>query len=449
MILESSIQRAGDVLIESLKLLSTKNTVTDLDEFLIELNIYEDIFSNFIRGELALSDSRNLIQKLPIIGEEYLLVKLRTPTFDSVIQKTFRIVQITDRKIVRDNNTQTFILHFVSQELIANILLPLYRSFEGNIDDVVLQIFNDYLMMNRNYEITNDDTNLKEIEIVTPLKILTETENKVKFVSPGWSPFKCINWLASKSIPKQGKACNFLFFETNKAFYYTSIENIFDFTNTNKSFIGNYTISASNIKDNNRETLNREYFLTEDVDMISTTDHIKNYTNGYLANRLITLDVFNKIYDLVDYDHTIEYKNYKHTSGDKAIPIFAENSLRNPSSSVNFYPINPKLFNNFEGNINEKIKNIYGNRKSTLLELTNLRLNINIPGRTDIEVGSMLRFNYPELGPRDISNTNFEDIQYSGFYIITAIKHKIVRLQTVEHRMIMEIVKDSLFIGSN
>lgn len=444
---ESGVQKVGDVLIESLKLLSTNNTLTDLDEFLIELNIYEDMFCNFIRGEIALSDSQNLIQKLPIVGEEYLLVKLRTPTFDSVIQKTFRIVKITDRKVVRDNNTQTFILHFVSQELIADILLPLYRSFEGNIDDVVIKIFSDYIMMNRNYETTDDDTNLKEIDIVTPLKVLTETENKVKFVSPGWTPFKCINWLASKSIPKQGKACNFLFFETNKAFYFTSIETIFDFTNTNNNFIGNYTISANNISDNDSGTLNRNFFLTEDIDMISTTDHIKNYTNGYLANRLITLDVFNKIYELVDYDHTIEYKNYKHSSGDKAIPIFSENTLRNPSSSVHFYPINPKLFNNFEGNINEKIKTIYGNRKSSLLELTNLQLNINIPGRTDIEVGSMLRFTYPELGPRDNPNTKFEDIQYSGFYIITAIRHKITRSQKVEHRMIMEIVKDSLLVG--
>lgn len=446
---QDSLQKAGEVVIESLKLLSVNSTLTDLDEFLIELNLYEDMFTNFMRGEIALSDSRNLIQSLPIIGEEYLLLRFRTPTFPAAIEKTFRVVQITDRKVVRDNNTQTFILHFVSQELIADILLPIYKSFEGSIDDVAIDIFTNFLMMNREYETNSDESILKEIEIVTPLKVITETENKVKFVSPGWSPFKCINWLASKAIPKEGKACNFLFFESNKSFYFGSIESIFDFTNKNKSFIGTYTISASNIKGIGNDTLNREFFLTESVDMVSTTDHIKNYTNGYLASRLITLDVFNKVYELVDYDHTTEYINYIHSSGENAIPIFAKDSLRNPAASVHFYPVNPKLFNNFSGNISEKITQIYGNRKSSLLELTNLKLNINVPGRTDVEVGSMLRFSYPELGPQDDPNTKNEDLQYSGYYIITAIRHKITKTNTIEHRMIMEITKDSLVTGGD
>lgn len=444
---QDSLQKAGDVVIESLKLLSVNNTLTDLDDFLIELNFYEDIFTNFIRGEISLSDSRNLIQTLPIIGEEYLLLKFRTPSFPDAIEKTFRVYQISDRKVVRDNNTQTFILHFISQEVIADILLPLYRSFEGSIDDVVIDIFSNYIMMNRQYETNSDDTNLKEIEVVTPLKVLTETDNKVKFVSPGWTPFKCINWLASKSIPKEGKACNFLFFESNKAFYFGSIESIFDFTNKTKSFIGTYSISASNIKTNN--TLNREFYLTEYVDMIQTTDHVKNYSNGYLANRLITLDVFNKKYELIDYDHTTSYADYKHTSGENAIPIFAENSLRNPATSVHFYPVNPKLFNNFSDNINERMRDIYGNRRSTLLELTNLKLNINVPGRTDVEVGSMLRFIYPELGPQDNPNTKAEDVQYSGYYIVTAIRHKITKSDIIEHRMVMEITKDSLVVGGD
>lgn len=444
-----NLQKAGDVVIESLKLLSLNNTLTDLDDFLIELNLYEDMFTNFLRGDIAISDSRNLIQILPIIGEEYLLLKFRTPSFPDAVEKTFRITQVTDRKIVRDNNTQTFILHFVSQELILDILLPVFRSFEGNIDEVVIDLFANYISYSRDIESNSTDTVIKEIEKVTPLNIFTETENKVKFVSPGWSPFKCINWLASKSIPKEGKACNFLFFESNKSFYFGSIESIFDFTNKNASFIGTYSISASNIKDENRGTINREYFLTESVDMVTTTDYVKNYTNGYLANRLITLDVFNKKYELIDYDHTEEYFKYKHSSGEKSVPIFAEGSLKNPATSISFYPVNPKLFNNFADNVSEKMGKIYGNRKSTLLELTNLKLNINVPGRTDVEIGNMLRFIYPELGPKDNPNTKAEDTQYSGYYIITAIRHKITKTDTLEHRMVMEIVKDSLYMGGD
>ena len=440
-----SLQKAGDVSIKSLKLLSATGALIDLDDFFIELNLYEDMFAGSLYGDIVISDSRNLIEKLPITGEEFLVFKIITPSFpdEAAIEKVFRIYQVTNRVVIRDNNTQLYTLHFVSHEMVADILLPLYRSFEGNIDDVVLQIFSEYVSLNRNFEDPTND-NVNEKERTTPLKILTETANKVKFVSPGWSPFKCINWLASKAIPKEGKACNFLFFESNKGFYFTSIESIFDFTNKNNSFVGEYSLAAANIRNpDGKVDINRELFLTESVEMVTTTDHIKNYTNGYLANRLITLDVFNKIYELVDYDHVDKYKSYTHSSGDKSIPIFAENSLRNPASSVHFYPVNPKLFTGFSGNVNENIKTIYGNRKSTLLELENLKLLLTVPGRTDVEVGAMLKFNYPAIGPKDDSDKQglAQDKLYSGYYIITSIHHKINKM---EHKMIMEVVKDSL-----
>ena len=61
----------------------------------------------------------------------------------------------------------------------------------------------------------------------------------------------------------------------------------------------------------------------------------------------------------------------------------------------------------------------------------------------------MLRFTYPQLGPRDNPSESFEDTLYSGYYIITAIRHKITKSSILEHRMIMEIVKDSLSIGGD
>ena len=80
--------------------------------------------------------------------------------------------------------------------------------------------------------------------------------------------------------------------------------------------------------------------------MVESNDYIKNYTNGYLASRLITLDVFNKKYELIDYDYVDEYKNLYHSSGDGALakPLFDIEGARSPASSVSFYPVNPRLF---------------------------------------------------------------------------------------------------------
>ena len=450
MIGEQGLQKAGEVRIEQLKLINAGDEVIDLTEFVVELNIYEDIFKNYLNGNIVLTDSRNIIDKFNIHGEEFLNVKLRTPSFpdNQVIEKTFRVFKLTDRTIVRDNNTQNFVLHFISIEFFYDISLPLFAPFEGIITDVAGRIFTDFLASTRKFNISESNENITEGNSGTDLIVLNESSNKVKFVSPGWSPFKCINWLATKAIPKDGVAKNFIFFESNKSFYLGTLENLFRNAHQEKNYLGRYLISASNVReDKNTQNLNREMFLAKDVEMIESTDYIKNYTNGYLGNRLIYLDVFNKEYELIDYDHVTNYDKQFHTSGigKEAKPVFNNETFRNFATNISFYPKNPKLFNDYADNISEKMGEIHGNRLSSMLELTNIKMNMTIPGRTDAEVGRILYFEYPSMGGKVEGDTgsSAQDKLYSGYYLITAIHHKVNKL---EHQMVMEVIKDSLFV---
>ena len=422
-----SLQNPGDVNIEKMTLLGTRNIAIDLDDYFVEFNLYEEIFSPGMTGSVVVSDSRNLVSSMPIVGEEILLVKFTTPTFPSSIEKAFRVTGISDKHIVRGQNTQLYTLNFCSQEIVLDMNSPIYKSFEGKIDDVVIEIYNDYIAL-------EDDT---------PLKILTETKNKVKFVSPGWTAFKCINWLASRSIPVEGSACNFLFWESNKSFYYGSLETIFK----GNRFVGEYTYAQSNIREGPTRDVQREMFLTDSIENVVTVDAARNYTNGYLANRLIELDVMNKKYELIDYDHTEKFSSYQHMSGSSALPFFAKDTMRNPACDISFYPKHPKLHYKddapYEENINEVYKDIHGNRKSNLLELDNFKLIMHIPGRTDMECGQMLKLNYPQIAPRDSTDKvkSKLDPLYTGAYLITAIRHQI---NPVRHKMIVELTKDSL-----
>ena len=450
MIGEQGLQRAGEVRIEQLKLINSADEVIDLSEFIIELNLYEDLFKNYLHGNLVITDSRNLIDKYNIHGEEFLNVKLRTPSFpdSEVIEKTFRVYKLTNRTIVRDTNSQNFVLHFISVEFFYDVNLPLFAPFEGTITDVAGKIFSDFLATSRNYNISESNNEIKENPRPTELIIINEASNKVKFISPGWSPLKCINWLASKAIPKDGVAKNFIFFESNKNFYFGTLENLFRDAHENKNYFGRYLISASNVRDDkNSQNVIRELFLAKDVEMVETTDYIKNYTNGYLGNRLVYLDVFNKEYQLIDYDHTENYEKQFHSSGkgNEAKPVFNRDTFKNFATNISFYPKNPKLFDNYQDNINEKMGEIHGNRLSSMLELTNIKMNMTVPGRTDVEVGRIIYFEYPSLGAKDGSDTGStaQDKLYSGYYLITAIHHKVNKF---EHQMVMEVIKDSLFV---
>jgi len=131
--------------------------------------------------------------------------------------------------------------------------------------------------------------------------------------------------------------------------------------------------------------------------------------------------------------------------GTEAKPVFSKDTFRNFATNISFYPKNPKLFNDYADNISEKMGEIHGNRLSSMLELTNVKMNITVPGRTDAEVGRLIYFEYPSMGGKEEGDTasSAQDKLYSGYYLITAIHHKVNKL---DHEMVMEVIKDSLYV---
>ena len=62
-------RNATDVTVKNL-LIHTASKDYNLEPHLLELNIYEDIFSSYLSANMVLADSHNIPYKLPIVGEE-------------------------------------------------------------------------------------------------------------------------------------------------------------------------------------------------------------------------------------------------------------------------------------------------------------------------------------------------------------------------------------------
>ena len=153
---QTGIQSPGEISIDSLVIYSMNGNFLSVLDYMVEIQLYESIFSNVLSGELLLSDSANLIKVLPIIGEELLILKAKTPTLPDTygITKTFRIYSVEDRNLVRDQNTQVYKLKFISQEGIVDSLSPLFNPYQGTISDVVGQIYSENLAVERTYDLS-------------------------------------------------------------------------------------------------------------------------------------------------------------------------------------------------------------------------------------------------------------------------------------------------------
>jgi hypothetical protein len=136
---------AGNIEFKEVVLMNSTMKTLDVSDYVSEITIQEDILSPVMHGKILFVDSRNLIKEFDIMGEEFIYLKLETPTSNSAIEKVFRIYGIENRMFLNDKGTQSYVANFVSAEAIQNAVNPLFRTFEGKISNVVTDIFTEFL----------------------------------------------------------------------------------------------------------------------------------------------------------------------------------------------------------------------------------------------------------------------------------------------------------------
>lgn len=436
----------GHINILEMKLISMRGVIIDLitqPGFLVEFNLVEDIFSNFLQGQLTLVDSVNLVSRIPITGEEYLYVKAVTPGFDDyVFDKVFRVYSLTNREILKDTHTQTFTLHFCSIEAMADINKPLFLPFEGNIPNVASYIFNNFLASPQTVIIKEGIYEPSDVKSTLTFFGENNPKNHVQFISPGWNPATCINWLAARSIPQNSLSCSFMFFETTQGFYFTNLDSLLSLD------VHPNVYTYSPLKFNNESTTTD---ILQNVISFSTPkihDHLSALHNGYYANRVYSLDLLNKKFNIKDYNYFDNYYNYKHPGLQTArMPILFEMTTVAPSPAqhTKMHVINDNLFSNFDNNVSEQLPNIYGHRIALLQSIRDTVFNFTIYGKTDLHIGQKIIFDHPNIMYNDVKGESKHDPHYSGIYLITCLRHRIQMIQgKPNHTIIMEAIKDNI-----
>jgi hypothetical protein len=431
------LQAPGQIELNEITLVSfNKGLSISLLDYFVEINLYESIFSPVVTGSIMLSDSRNLTSLFPLVGDEYLFINVKTPSLTDTysIYKTFRIFSLENKNYVKDGSIVLYELGIMSSEGFNDILNPIYKSFEGTPSKIINDIFIDYLQANRN--ITT------ESKIKTPLSFLEYPKNILKFISPGWTPIQCINWLAGKCLPPAGKAANFLFWETTKGFYFGGMDRIL--SNPEASSIGEYVYSETFIKTLTVDEKSQAMYAIKSLSVETAVNQLDNTRLGYLASTLLDIDLYNKTYELKTYDHPTEFDKYAHLNSGDSYPMFDKGILRNPYVYGRINYSTPKLFTKIDNNFDQIPKTVFGNRRSNLLELSNFKMEVVIPGRTDVEVGSTIKIIFPKGEPGALTSqdktTSKQDTAYTGHYLITNLSHKI---NPKTHYITMDVTKDS------
>ena len=121
----AGIQSAGDFELVEAEIITSSGLVIDLSAAIINITFFEDTSMTAITGDILLQDSVAITSMGPIIGQEYLKLKLRTPSLtqeEETIDFTENVLIVNALEARRDvsDKIQAYMLSFTTSELVKN-----------------------------------------------------------------------------------------------------------------------------------------------------------------------------------------------------------------------------------------------------------------------------------------------------------------------------------------
>ena len=146
------VKSAGDVDLKEVTIITKDGAEFSLlGGYIGELNLFEDMYSSGLYGNLLVLDANNINSQLRLQGDEFIKIRAVTPSMTGTdIYKTFMIYSVSDRMIYTDTNKQSYMLHFCSPELLLDALQPRFRTYKGTAASIVSELYNKCLSTPRN-----------------------------------------------------------------------------------------------------------------------------------------------------------------------------------------------------------------------------------------------------------------------------------------------------------
>ena len=376
----------------------------DLKNIFFSIEVYEEIYNNSMSVRVGILDTENLIRSLPIIGQEKVLLKwdILSDGEYSPIEMNLRVTKIS--KLQKAGQKTNYILEMTTIDFLNNFENRVSEYVEGPTSEIVQQIFD------KDFAPTSKGLNLEP------------SEDDQKLVVPNLTPLKSMTWLSSKA--HTATDASYLFFENNREYMFKPITKLYSEESKNTFYVDrtNNLTNDSNFEDKN--TLAFEW--------VSNFDVLNNISKGFYNSTVETIDIVKKEARLFEHSFYENWDDYEHIEPNPFQDISGTGHQYKPK-------IEYVVSENDYGDLQKKHyhEDVFLKRLFQLQSVHNIKCEITVYADTKLAAGDMITLNF---------GTNFNnetDDQYTGSWLITAMKHKISRIKN-DYRMQLECVRDSV-----
>ena len=165
------------------------NTI-DIQALVLEINLYESIYSMCITGEISILDDKSLFDEINFTGTERLHLEIAGLDRDSepVMQKIF-VMDAIKQESRASNSQAAYTFSLIEEHGILATTRKLRNSYRGSLDDIIKKIAVGHL--NKNVDISY-------------LEDTITIQNEIRVIIPNLNPNKAIKWLTSRATTKTG-----------------------------------------------------------------------------------------------------------------------------------------------------------------------------------------------------------------------------------------------------
>ena len=439
----TSSNYAGKYEVKELLVKTITGNVLDLKNQVQYIDIYESIFSNSLSGSITILDVDNIAANGPIIGQEFMSLKLTTPNLDNqqidFTDTTFCIYKIVSRTSA-SVSSQLMTLSFTTPEALKDKRTRVSKSYTDDISNIVGNVLKDERYINTNKNV-----------------FIEPTQGVRKVVSPNIHPNKLIANLATEAISKEYGSPHFMFFENTKGLHFKSVEKMLG-----GSTHGTYLVDDLGPleKGSKRVSILKEMFRVLEFQINSNNDMLVNIQGGMLSSKTIEYNIYNKTYSSKEYNCFDNFNEFPRLEGEQSNPVFGTGSIDTlgntigdfSDSRIHLHPVNTdSVYDTQHTNENSsyrytpnKINDSILKRQAKFMELsTGVSASLKITGNTTIAAGDMINIVVPTVGKE---HKNKNDPQFTGIYLITTLRHNFDQT-TKKHEIYLTVAKDSFSTG--
>lgn len=225
--------RSGEII-----LYGYSGTQFDISGLTAVVNVYQNLDSPFLSGNILFFDTMGIQTSLPIIGNEHLEFKFRNPidaAGDEELNATNHRFKVYEKRSVKTTqNVQAIALFFTSIESVRNERVRVSKSLEGSFAEMVDKL------VKSDKELLNSKKDL----------FIDATLGNYKYTFPNVRPIDGVRAMADLAEPINYKTPHYMFYENNRGFHFRCLESLYregaDTTQTRKFVAFIDLVSASN-----------------------------------------------------------------------------------------------------------------------------------------------------------------------------------------------------------